>query len=173
MTTRRAPEHGPYHAAFERIGGTAVRRVSSVALTMALAALLAVTLLAGPGEAGGRARQISSAGETLACDEAGLRAAITDSEAVAPGMVYEVTYLRCADGFGWARISSDGEGVTIFLSISPAGITLLDLGSGICVADSGIPADVVPQIAPPRPDPALDCAAEPPTPIETEAHFTG
>jgi hypothetical protein len=166
MFSRRAPARTNHHH---------LRRVLTIPLTVGLAALVAAVLLGAPGDEGARLQQITSAGATpaAACDEATLRAAIADSEAVAPDMVYEVTYLRCAHGFGWARISSGGEGVTIFLRISDAGMTLLDLGSGVCVAESGIPADVVPQIAPPRPDPALDCEAVAPTPIETEADFTG
>jgi hypothetical protein len=202
---RKDPDVSEPYVRNER-GGTA-RRVLVVPVAIALAALLAVTLLSTRGRDGGAHEQIAdaalpaalSAAQSAAvaepaavdpsaavdapaavvgpagaeCDEATLRAAITESEAVNPDMVYEVAYLRCAEGFGWAIITSEGEGATIFLRLSETGMTLLDLGSGICVADSEIPADVVPQIAPPRPDPARDCDAQGATPIETDAHFTG
>jgi hypothetical protein len=84
-----------------------------------------------------------------ACDAAAVHEAILDSDAVAPDLTFELTYLACADGYGWAQITSDaGEGATVLFAGSGADITLLDLGSSLCATDS-IPASTATRLAPP------------------------
>jgi hypothetical protein len=87
--------------------------------------------------------------------------------------VYEVTHLECAHGYGWAVITSDMDGADVFLRISDAGMTLTNLGTGICAPEDGIPADVAAEIAPPGVDPTGGCPVQGATPIETDAHFAG
>jgi hypothetical protein len=42
----------------------------------------------------------------------------------------DVAYLKCADGYGWAKILADfGDGAAVLFEGSGADITLLDLGS--------------------------------------------
>jgi len=56
---------------------------------------------------------------------------------------------------------------TVLLRVSGTDIEVLDLGTSVCPADAGIPADVAAQIAPPGHNPAGDCptpAGPPPDP---------
>lgn len=106
-----------------------------------------------------------------ACDEATLRQAVDGSDA-GPEVAYEVTYLKCAEGYGWAVISIGSDGAIVFLRLTESGMSLLDLGTGICAPETGIPADVAAQIAPPGEDPTGGCPT-PAEPIESEADFAG
>jgi hypothetical protein len=134
--------------------------------TTAAAPPAAALLLAVDGMNGAGYQQIAVAGATPAqtgCDEAQVREAIANSGGVAPDLEFDITYLKCADGFGWATITAPNlDSATVLLGVSDAGIEILNLGSSVCTADAGIPADVAAQIAPPGVDPAGDCPAPAP-----------
>ena len=84
------------------------------------------------------------------CDPAVVHDTIAGSDAVADGLVFEVPYLKCGEGYGWAIIRTpDDEAATVLLEGSGADISLLDLGSSVCALDSGIPASVAVRLAPP------------------------
>jgi hypothetical protein len=84
------------------------------------------------------------------CDATVVHDAIARSDAVGADLTFEITYLKCAEGYGWARILADyGEGATVFLEGSGADIELLNLGSSVCPLNSGIPASVATELAPP------------------------
>ena len=90
------------------------------------------------------------------CDPAAVRDAIDGSGGVAPEVTFELTYLACADGFGWAEIMADfGDGATVLLQGSGSDITVLNLGTSVCPTDSGIPERLARQLAPP--DDVWDC----------------
>jgi hypothetical protein len=92
------------------------------------------------------------------CDEAAVRDAIVHSDAVAPGLSFEFTYLKCAEGYGWAEISADfGDGATVLFEGSGTDVRLLNLGTAVCATESGIPADVAAQLAPDQRHPLGDC----------------
>ncbi|HEY6698477.1 MAG TPA: hypothetical protein VIZ67_09630 [Acidimicrobiales bacterium] len=75
---------------------------------------------------------------------------IASSDAVGPDLTFEITYLNCADGYGWAQIAADfGESATVILEGSGTDITLLNLGSSVCPTDSGMPVSIATQLAPP------------------------
>lgn len=83
------------------------------------------------------------------CDTALVHDAIAGSGAVAPGVTFEVTYLRCAEGYGWAGIMADfGDGATVFLKGSGDDFTVLDLGTAVCPTYTGMPESVATQLAP-------------------------
>jgi hypothetical protein len=111
----------------------------------------------------------ASAGVTQAatsCDEVAVREALDNSGAIPEDLEYEITYLECAEGFGWALVDPIPENFdtgTALLRVSDTEIEVLDLGTSLCTADYGIPADVAAQIAPPGVNPAGDC----PTPVPT------
>jgi predicted small secreted protein len=154
------------------------------------AVLLAVTVLAACGNDDGGA-QIASAAATSAaaapaaqegCRENLVREALANA-GQAETFEYEITYLKCAEGFGWALVDPIPENFdtgTALLRVTGTEVELLDLGTSICTADHGIPADVAAQIAPPGVNPAGDCPpgpapapAEPGAPIQAEPDFTG
>jgi hypothetical protein len=84
------------------------------------------------------------------CDTAVVHDTIASSDAVAPDLTFEITYLNCADGYGWAQIAADiGETATVILEGSGTDITLLNLGSSVCPTDSGMPVSIATQLAPP------------------------
>jgi hypothetical protein len=90
------------------------------------------------------------------CDPAAVRDAIDASGGVAPEVTFELTYLACADGFGWAEIMADfGDGATVLLQGSGSDITVLNLGSSVCPTDSGIPESIARRLTPP--DEIWDC----------------
>jgi hypothetical protein len=92
------------------------------------------------------------------CDEAAVREAIVNSDAVDPSLSFEFTYLRCAEGFGWATISVEhGDAATVLFKGSGSDVELLNLGSSVCTTDAGIPADVAAQLAPDPRYPRGDC----------------
>ena len=92
------------------------------------------------------------------CNEAAVREAIANSDAVAADVSFEFTYLKCAEGFGWAMISADiGETATVLFAGSGTDVELLNLGTSVCTTDSGIPADVAAQLAPDPRHPFGDC----------------
>jgi hypothetical protein len=92
------------------------------------------------------------------CDEAAVREAIANADAVAADVSFEFTYLKCAEGFGWAEIWGDfGEGATVLFAGSGTDVELLNLGTSVCTTDSGIPADVAAQLAPDPRHPFGDC----------------
>jgi hypothetical protein len=64
-------------------------------------------------------------------------------------MAFELTYLECAQGYGWARIQSDIDGATVFFKGAGADIELLDLGTAVCPTHAGMPANVATELAPP------------------------
>lgn len=85
-----------------------------------------------------------------ACDTAVVHDAIASSDAVADDMTFEITYLECAEGYGWAQILADfGDGATVFFEGSGSDIALLDLGSSVCPTAVGMPAGIATQLAPP------------------------
>jgi hypothetical protein len=95
---------------------------------------------------------------TGGCDAGAVRDAIDASGGVAPDLSYEITYLTCANGYGWAVISSDvGESATVLLRVEGNGTEVLNLGTSVCTTDVGIPADIAARIAPPGQDPFGDC----------------
>jgi hypothetical protein len=82
------------------------------------------------------------------CDAAAVHEAIRNSDAVAPDSRFELTYLECADGYGWAQIMGEhGDGATVLFAGSGADITLLNLGSSLCATDS-LPASTATRLAP-------------------------
>jgi len=84
------------------------------------------------------------------CDPAVVHDAIAGSDAVGADATFKITYLKCIDDYGWARIAADyGEGATVFFEDSGTDITLLDLGSSVCPMDSGMPETVATRLAPP------------------------
>ena len=84
------------------------------------------------------------------CDAAALHDAIASSDAVEEDLTFEITYLKCAEGYGWAGILADyGDGATVFFEVSGVDIALLDLGSSVCPLDTGMPARIATQLAPP------------------------
>src|SRR5829696_6338852 len=84
------------------------------------------------------------------CDAAVVHDAIASSDAVADDMTFEITYLECAEGYGWAQILADyGDGATVFFEGSGSDIALLDLGSSVCPTAAGMPAGIATQLAPP------------------------
>jgi hypothetical protein len=90
------------------------------------------------------------------CDEAAVREAIANADA-ADGS-FEFTYLKCAEGFGWAEILADfGDQATVLFAGSGTDVELLNLGTSVCATDSGIPADVAAQLAPDPRHPFGDC----------------
>lgn len=92
------------------------------------------------------------------CEEAAVRQAIANSDAIAPSLTFEFTHLKCAEGFGWAMISADiGETATVLFKVSGTDVELLNLGTSVCATDAGIPADVAAQLAPPGRPPLGDC----------------
>ena len=92
------------------------------------------------------------------CDEAAVRDAIVHSDVVASGLSFEFTYLKCAEGYGWAEIRADfGDGAPVLFEGSGTDVKLLNLGTGVCATESGIPADVAAQLAPDQRHPLGDC----------------
>lgn len=92
------------------------------------------------------------------CDEAAVREAIANADAVASEVSFEFTYLKCAEGFGWAEILADfGDTATVLFAGSGTDVELLNLGTSVCATDSGIPADVAAQLAPDPRHPFGDC----------------
>jgi hypothetical protein len=84
------------------------------------------------------------------CNAAALRDVIAASDAVEVGVTYEISYLNCGEGYGWARIVADfGDGATVLFKGSGADIALLNLGSSVCALDSGMPASTADRLAPP------------------------
>jgi hypothetical protein len=135
------------------------------------AGLVVVTVVAGSAVSASGDEQSASAGATqaaqAACQEDLVREALDNSGVVAPDLEYEITYLKCAEGFGWAVIDPIPENVepaVALLRVSDTEIEVLDLGTSLCTADYGIPADVAAQIAPPGVPPAGDCPGPVPTP---------
>ena len=84
------------------------------------------------------------------CNAAALRDVIAASDAVEVGVTYEISYLTCGEGYGWAQIVADfGDGATVLFKGSGADIALLNLGSSVCALDSGMPASTADRLAPP------------------------
>jgi hypothetical protein len=84
------------------------------------------------------------------CDAAALRDVIAASDAVGDDVTYEISYLNCGEGYGWAQIVADfGDGATVLFKGSGADIALLNLGSSVCALDSGMPASTADRLAPP------------------------
>jgi hypothetical protein len=93
------------------------------------------------------------------CDEAAVREAIANADAVETEVSFEFTYLKCAEGFGWAEILADfGDSATVLFAGSGTDVELLNLGTWVCATDSGIPADVAAQLAPDPRHPFGDCS---------------
>jgi hypothetical protein len=160
-----------------------MRKLLPIPLAPALPALLAVAVLATCGDDDGQdastteqpsATDTTSTTEAPAttettsstdatpaaesCDEAAVREAIIDSDAIAPGLSFDFTYLRCADGFGWAVISADDlDSATVLFRGSGTDVQVLNLGTSVCTTDAGIPEHVAAQLAPPGQDPLGDC----------------
>ena len=91
------------------------------------------------------------------CDAAAVHNAIANSDAIEPEMTFEFTYLKCAQGYGWARIQNDGDGATAFFEGSGADIELLDLGTSVCPTYAGMPASIATELAPPGVDWSSEC----------------
>jgi hypothetical protein len=134
-----------------------------VAAGLALFAIVPSPVFAGADERSASAGVTQAAG---GCDEAAVREALDNSGAIPEDLEYEITYLKCAEGFGWALVDPIPENfdtAAALLRVSDTEIEVLDLGTSLCTADYGIPADVAAQIAPPGVNPAGDC----PTPVPT------
>ncbi len=72
------------------------------------------------------------------CNAAALRDAIAASGAVSDDVTFEISYLNCGEGYGWAQIVADyGEGATVLLKGSGADNPLLNLGSSVCAPRLG------------------------------------
>jgi hypothetical protein len=139
--------------------------------TVGAAGLVVVIVVATSGASASGDEQSASAASTSAaaapavqdgCQEDLVREAIDTS--VALEFEYEITYLKCAEGFGWALIDPTPENfdtATALLRVTATEVELLDLGTSLCPADHDIPTDVAAQIAPPGHNPAGDC----PTPV--------
>jgi hypothetical protein len=137
--------------------------IIAVAAGLALSAVVPSPVSAGADQ---RSTGASTTQAATGCDEAAVRDALDNSGAIAEDLEYEITYLKCAEGFGWAvldPIPENFDNATALLRVSDTEIEVLDLGTSLCTADSGIPADVAAQIAPPGVNPAGDC----PTPVPT------
>jgi hypothetical protein len=92
------------------------------------------------------------------CDEAAVRAAIASSDALDPSLSFDFTYLKCAQGYGWATISvENGDSAMVLFKGSGSDVELLNLGSSVCATDAGIPDDVAAQLAPDPRYPLGDC----------------
>ena len=151
-----------------------MRRLLTITLAIASVALLSVTLLAARGDNGRDERTVGADATPTAteCDEAAVREAIRNADAVRPDIEFEFLHLACADGFGWAVIDPVDprfDEADVLLRVSDAGIEVLDIGTSVCTLDFGIPPDVAAKIAPPGRDPAGDC----PEAVEAEPRFTG
>ena len=96
------------------------------------------------------------------CDRDAVLAAVLASGG-ADGGGY-VDHLECLDGFGWAlyRLDADGDAAHVLLSIGAEGYHVLNLGTSVCAAESGMPAEVAAVIAP-SPMAADDCPEPGPT----------
>ena len=151
--------------------------------TAVAAGLVVVTVVAGSAvSASGDEQSASAAGTSAAaasaaqegCQEDLVREALAGfTEAIGE---YDITYLKCAEGFGWATVDPIAENfdtATAILRVSGTEVEVLNLGTSICLADHGIPADVAAEIAPPGANPAGDCPAPAPTPVQAEPDFTG
>jgi hypothetical protein len=160
-----------------------MRRLFLVPPAIASAVLLAVSLLAACGNGAGGAQAASAGGASAAaaqegCQEDLVRDALAGfTEAVGE---YDITYLKCAEGFGWATLDPRQENfdtAAALLRVSDSGIEVLDVTTAPCPADLGIPADVAAEIAPPGSDPNAACGtpvdAEPGVPVQEEPDFTG
>jgi hypothetical protein len=86
----------------------------------------------------------------VGCNAPALRDAIAASDAVEDGVTFEISYLNCGEGYGWAQIvAAFGDGATVLFKGSGADIELLNLGSSVCPLDSGMPASTADRLAPP------------------------
>jgi hypothetical protein len=95
-----------------------------------------------------------------ACDTATVHDAIASSDAVGDHITFEITYLECAEGYGWAEILADfGDGATVFFEGSGDDITLLDLGTAVCPTAAGMPEAIATQLAPPGSRWPAECEA--------------
>jgi len=84
------------------------------------------------------------------CSALAVRDVIAASDAVGEDVTFEISYLNCGEGYGWAQIVADyGEGATVLFKGSGADIALLNLGSSVCALDSGMPASTADRLAPP------------------------
>jgi hypothetical protein len=154
--------------------------------TVVIATVLAGVLTAcsdGPGDSASR-RTVTSSGSTTtavtpttsaaragtvaeeACDREEARTAVLVSGGAGGGG--SIDYLECLDGFGWALYSlgGDSDAAHVLLSIGTDGYDVLNLGTSVCAAESGMPADVAAAIAP-WPAAANDCPEPGPTGGET------
>jgi hypothetical protein len=159
-----------------------MKRVGTAAAVAA--GLVVVAIVAGSAVSADADEQSASAAGTAAaaapaaqegCQEDLVREALDNSGAIAE-IEYEITYLKCAEGIGWAVVDpilENFDTATALLRVSGTEVELLDLGTSICTADHGIPPDVAAQIAPPGTNPAGDCPTPVPTPIQAEPDFTG
>jgi hypothetical protein len=154
--------------------------------TAVAAGLVVVTVVAGSAvSASGDEQSASAAGTSAAaaqeaCQEDLVREAIDNSGGIAPDLEYEITYLKCAEGFGWATLDPTQENFdtgTALLRVADSGVEVLDVTTAPCPADLGIPDDVAAEIAPPGSDPNAACGApveaEPGFPVQAEPDFTG
>ena len=100
-----------------------------------------------------------------ACDRDGARAAVLASDGADGGG--SIDYLECLDGFGWAlyRLGGDADAAHVLLSVGTDGYDVLNLGTSVCPADAGMPADVAAAIAP-WPAAAHDCPEPGPLGVE-------
>ena len=72
------------------------------------------------------------------CNAAALRDAIAASDAVGDDVTFEISYLNCGEGYGWAQIVADyGEGATVLFKGSGADIAVLNLGSSVSRSTPG------------------------------------
>lgn len=145
-------------------GGTVKRIRTTVAVAAGVALVVIVAASAVSAGVDGRSASAGATQAATGCEEAAVREGLDNSGAIAEDLDYEITYLKCAEGFGWAVVDPIPENFdtgTALLRVSGTEIEVLTLGTSFCTADFGIPADVAAQIAPPGVNPAGDC----PTPV--------
>src|SRR5215203_5821800 len=115
-----------------------MRKFSALLAAPVLVVFLAVTVF------------VACEGDGDTCDAAVVHDAIASSDAVADDMTFEITYLKCAEGYGWAQILADyGDGATVFFEGSGGDVALLDLGTSVCPTAVGMPASIATRLAPP------------------------
>jgi hypothetical protein len=149
-----------------------MKRLPTAAVAAAGLVVVATVIAGSAASASGDEQSARAAGRSAAatpgvqagCQEDLVREAIDN--AIAPEFEYEITYLKCAEGFGWAIVDPIPENFdtgTALLRVTDTDVELLDLGTSICTADHGIPPEVAAQIAPPGVDPAGDCPTPAPS----------
>jgi hypothetical protein len=133
-------------------GGTTPRRQGSTSSNVSTSAPQATTPASPGSEPAVTVQPAAQAPEPAdgGCNASAVSDAIAHSDAVGDDVTFEISYLNCGEGYGWARIVADHrDGATVLLKGSGADISLLNLGSSVCAIDSGMPASIADRLAPP------------------------